>query len=84
MATISYTFVDRCAGGGHTRLDVSLNGASAQRIVYTTDEINLPLSTLTQDQRELLALLILKVHMMGKTRAQMVTEFGAGAVTVTI
>jgi len=84
MATVSYTFVDRCAGGAHTRLDVSLNGGAAQRTVYNTDEINLPLSSLTQDQRELLALLILKVHMMGKTRAQMVTEFGAGPVTVTI
>ena len=84
MATVSYTFVDRCAGGGHTRVDVSFNGGTAQRVVYTTDEINLSLASLTQDQRELLALLIIKVHMAGKTRAQMVTEFGAGPVTVTI
>lgn len=84
MATISYTFVSRCAGGGHTALDISLNGGAANRVVYTTDEIRDPLSNLTQDQRETLALLILKVHMAGKTRAQMVTEFGAGPVTVTI
>lgn len=84
MATLSYTFVSRCAGGGHTVLDISLNAGAAQRIVYTTDEINLPLSNLTQDQRETLALLILKIHMAGKTRAQMVTEFGSGPVTVTI
>ncbi len=84
MATVSYTFVSRCTGGGHTVLDVSYNGGAANRTVYTNDEVNLPLSSLTQDQRDLLALLILKVHMAGKTRAQMVTEFQAGPVTVTI
>lgn len=83
MATISYTFIDRCAGGGHTRIDVSFNAGAEQRIVYTTDELREPLSNLTQDQRETLALLILKVHMAGKTRAQIVTEF-AGPVTITI
>lgn len=84
MATISYTFVDRCAGGGHTRLDISVNGGAANRVVYTTDEIRAALSTLTADEREQFALLILKVHMAGKTRAQIVTEFQAGPVTVTI
>lgn len=83
MATLAYTFVDRCSGGGHVRLDVSFNGGAAQRIVYTTDEIREPLSNLTQDQRETLALLVLKVHMAGKTRAQIVTEFQS-PVTVTI
>lgn len=84
MATLSFTFVSRCAGGGHTTLDVSLNGGTAKRVAYTTDEISLPLSNLTADERETLALMILKVHMAGKTRAQMVTEFQAGPVTVTI
>jgi hypothetical protein len=84
MATITYTFVDRCAGGGHTRLDVSVNGGAAQRIVYVTDEIREPLGNLTAEQQDLLKLLILKVHMNGKTRAQIVTEFQAGPVTVTI
>lgn len=84
MATISYTFVDRCAGGGHTRLDVSVNGGAAKRVVYTTDEIRAALSELTEDQRETLMLLILKVHMAGKTRAQIVSEFQAGPVTVTV
>jgi hypothetical protein len=84
MPTISYTFVDRCAGGGHTRLDVSFNGGANNRIVYTTDEIREPLSNLTQDQRETLALLVLKIHLAGKTRAQIVSEFGAGPITVTI
>jgi hypothetical protein len=84
VATVVYTFVDRCAGGGHTRLDVSINGGTAQRLVYTTDEIREPLGNLTADQQNTLKLLILKVHMAGKTRAQIVTEFQAGPVTVTI
>ena len=84
MATVTYTFVDRCAGGGHTRLDVSVNGGTAQRAVYTTDEIREPLGNLTQDQQDMLKLLILKVHMSGRTRQQIITEFNQGPVTVTI
>jgi len=84
MATISYTFVDRCAGGGHTRLDVAVNSGVARRVVYTTDEIRSPLSELSENDREALALLILKVHFAGRTRAQMVSEFQAGGGTVTV
>lgn len=84
MATITYTFVDRCAGGGHTRLDVSVNGVAAQRIVYDTDDIRAPLSELSSERQDLLKLLILKVHMSGKTRAQIVSEFQSGPVVVTI
>lgn len=84
MATISYTFVDRCSGGGHTRFDISVNGGAAQRVVFDTDDIRAPLSSLTEEQREKLQLLILKVHMAGKTRAQIVTELQAGPVEITI
>ena len=83
MATVTYTFVDRCAGGGHTRFDVSVNGGAAQRIVYETDDLRRPLSELPQEHREILMMLILKVHMSGKTRAQIVTELGS-PVTVMI
>ena len=84
MATVTYTFVDRCAGGGHTRLDVSVNGGAAQRIVYDTDDIREPLSNLSAERQDLLKLLILKAHMNGKTRQQIITEFNQGPVTVTI
>ncbi len=83
MATVTYTFVSRCSGGGHTVFDISVNGGAARRAVFDTDEIRAPLSELTQDQRETLQLLILKVHMSGKTRAQIITEL-ANPVTVTI
>lgn len=83
MAAITYTFVSRCAGGGHTRVDISINGGVSQRVVYDTDDIREPLSNLTADQRDLLKLLILKVHMAGKTRAQIVSEL-SNPITVTI
>lgn len=83
MATITYTAVSRCGSGGHTVLDIAYNAAAPQRVTYATDEILKPLSALTQDERETLALLILKVHMAGRTRAQIVAEF-ANPVVVTI
>lgn len=84
MATVSYTFVRRCEGGGHTVLDVSVNGNPAERIVYDTDDLRRPLSDLSQERQDTLKLLILNAHLTGKTRAQIVTEFNAGPVTVTI
>ena len=83
MATLTYAFVSRCAGGGHVALDISLNNGAATRVAYPTDEVRAPLSDLTQDERENLALLILKVHFAGKTRAQIAAEFSA-PVVVTI
>ena len=84
MATLTYTFVNRCEGGGHFVIDVSYNGGAAHRVVYTTDEVRAPLSELTQDEREQLALLVMKVHQAGKNRQQIVNEFNQGPVTVTI
>jgi hypothetical protein len=84
MAVITYEFVDRCEGGGHTRLDVSLNGGNTRRVVYTTDEVRAPLVDLTQDERETLALLVLKIHLAGKTRAEIVGKFQAGPVVVVV
>lgn len=83
MASISYTFSHACAGGGHVELDISLNGGAARHVVYTIDDIRTPLSALTVEERENLALLILKVRLAGLTRAQARAVVEAG-VTVTI
>lgn len=83
MATLGYQFVENCAGGGHTTIAVSFNGGAARNVVYSTDELRQPLSALTQDERETLALLVLKLHFTGMTRAQMKTALQAG-VTVTL
>ena len=86
MATLTYTAATpfSCAGGGHIRFDVSFNGGQSRRVVYATDAVREPLSSLTEDERETLALLILKVHMAGKTRAQIATELQSGPVSIAI
>jgi hypothetical protein len=84
MATVSYTYVDRCQGGGHFRVDVSLNSGPPHRFVYTTDEIREPLSALDDDQRQIASLAIIKLHMAGKTRQQMIDEFTLGPIEVTL
>lgn len=84
MPDVTYTFVSRCAGGGHTTINVQLNGTNLGDYVYATDEIRASLASMSQPEREALALGIAKVHFAGKTRAQIVTEFQAGPVVVTI
>lgn len=83
MADLTYQFVSVCAGGGHVTLDVTLNGGATKRVVYTTDEVRAPLNQLSAEDREALALNILKVHFAGVSRTQMRTDLQAG-VTVTI
>lgn len=84
MATLAFTFISVCAGGGHVTIDASYNAGAAKRLVYTTDDIRVPLSALTDDEKAQFALIALKIHFAGKTRAQIQTEFQAGPVTVTI
>jgi ABC-type transporter Mla maintaining outer membrane lipid asymmetry ATPase subunit MlaF len=83
MATLGYQFVSNCAGGGHTTIAVSFNGGASQNIVYSTENVRAPLSELTQEEREAAALVILKLHCAGMTRAQMKAALQAG-VTVTL
>lgn len=84
MATITYTFNHRCGGGGHTALDVSFNAGPSQQFIFMTDDVRAPLSELSDDDIERSLKLILRIHLAGKTRAQIATEFQAGPVTVTI
>ena len=84
MPTLPYSNPAICAGGGHVSVDVALNGTQVLSPVYEVDDVRAPLADLTTDERETLALLILKLHFAGKTRAQMKTELQAGPVTVTL
>jgi hypothetical protein len=83
MATITYTFVRRCDGGAHTVFDITINGINPQRVVYDNDALGEPLSQMPPDARTALQMGILRIHMAGKTRAQIQTEL-ANPVTVTI
>lgn len=83
MATLTYTFISICAGGDHLALDVSLNAGASKRLVTTVDDVRAPLSELSADEQIEFVTKTLRVHLAGKTRAQIVTEFQS-PVTVTI
>jgi len=83
-STITYEYIDNCAGGGHFRVDVSLNASGKRRFVYTTDEMRETVADLDLDEQALVARVILRLHMAGQTRQQMLAEFQAGPVTVTV
>lgn len=84
MPTVTYSNPSICAGGDHLSVDVALNGSAILSPRYDVDRVRTPLAELTDNERDTLALLILKLHFAGKTRAQIKTEFQAGPVTVTI
>ena len=84
MAEISSTFVRRCAGGAHTVLAHSINSGPSFEVTYQTDLLRAPLSQFTTEERDLFLMLLLKVHFAGRTFQQVVNEFNAGPVVVTI
>jgi hypothetical protein len=82
---VGFAFDHVCDGGGHVELDVSFNGGSARNVVYMVDELREPLSSLTDDEMEQAALLLLKLHSAGKSRAQIQASLTApGGVVVVI
>lgn len=83
MATLTFAYVNDCAGGGHVNFTVRLNAGAVQSFHITMDEFLAPLSQLTQEERDLLAQTLLKIRMAGKTRAQAKADLQAGF-TVTI
>lgn len=81
---ITYTFVSRCGSGGHTTLDIAINAGAPERVTYSTDELRVPLNSYTEDEIRFAKLIVLKAHLAGKTRPQIVAEFATGPVAVTI
>ena len=88
MATLTYTLNHRCANGGHVSFGLNFNGTDLGTFGFDTDEVRAALNQMTQQERNAAAQLILRIHCAGKTRAQLVTEFGSVAspipVTITI
>lgn len=84
MPTITYDYQGVCAGGGHVTFDITLNGQGTRRVPFTVDELRQPLSALSRDEQDALALMILRLHFAGVTRAAMKAEGLAGPITVTI
>lgn len=84
MPTVTYEYRGRCEGGGHFLVDVSLEAGPKHRAVYTTDEVRAPLSEILGEEWERFALALMRIHMSGKTRQQMLAEFQAGPVVVVV
>jgi hypothetical protein len=83
MATLTYTRISTCSGGCHVTMDVQLNAGAVQRISYDIDELRKPLAEVPAEAIDRYRELTLRIHIAGKTRAQLVTEF-ASPVVITI
>lgn len=80
-----FAFDGVCSGGDHVTLDISFNGGQPRSVVYTVDQIREPLSALSDDEKEAIALVLLKLHFAGKTRAEAQAELsGPGGVMLVI
>lgn len=73
--TATYTLVDICDGGCHIVFDVTI-GANTTRIRIDVDELRAALPAAGTEEREKIITDVLRVHIAGRTRAQLVTEFG--------
>lgn len=80
MATLQFQYVGECLSGGHINFTVRLNAGALQPFNITMDEYLAPLSQLTQVERDLVASVLLKLRMTGKTRAQAKADLQAGFV----
>lgn len=84
MPSVSYTFVERCEGGCHVTLDISLDGGQAKRVVYDIDEIRAAFGRKTAEEKEQIALMLLALKFHGRTRNQIQTAFQNGGGTVSV
>jgi hypothetical protein len=82
--SVTYQFVQRCAGGGHMEFDMTVNNGITRRRVFTTDEIREPLTNMTENERQHFLAVLLRIHMADKTRAEIDAELAAGPFMVTI
>lgn len=79
-STVSVALDHVCAGQGHIHFDVSVNGGAPRSMMLHVDEM---LAALTEDEREIIFRGLLRIHGIGKTRAQMRSDILAG-ITMTV
>lgn len=80
MATIVLTLASVCAGGGHANISVTVNGVNKGSFAVATDDVLSPLPD--ADVPIVLAALV-KLRMIGRTKAQVRNDLLAG-LTVTV
>lgn len=80
MATATITLQSICAGGGHVTLGVQVNGGQVRQFHFDSDEIREQIGV--ERLRDALLVLV-RLHCMGMTRAQVRNELQAGIDVVT-
>lgn len=80
MATVTITLDSVCSGQGHVHLDTQVNAGAVTEYMFHIDEL---LTGFTEEERRDVLRGILKLHAIGKTRAQMRTALQNG-LTVTV
>lgn len=80
MATVVITLESVCAGGGHANISVSVNGVNKGTFPVLADDVLSPLPD--ADVPTVLAALV-KLRMIGRTKAQVRSDLQAG-LTVTV
>ena len=75
MTTATITLTHTCSGGGHKRYSLSIDGGPAHVINTTMDNLQ---SALTDDEKEAFIKAMVKLDKIGKTWAQVNTNFTNG------
>ena len=61
MATIKFDYTGQCGGGGHSYLDIMVNGAKRKTLTVNTEEMISP-PAITIEEAEDFATTLLKFH----------------------
>jgi len=82
--SITYRMTDVCAGGCHLTLETDVAGGQVRQLVYDVDQQRKPLTDLAEDERLRFLENVLRINLADKTREEIMADFEAGPVTVTI
>lgn len=82
--SITYSMIAVCDGGCHLTLETNVMGGQCRQLVYDVDNMREPLTELSETDRLAFLDNVLRIHLADKTRAEIMANFEAGPVSVTI
>lgn len=77
MTTVAFMLDRACEGAGHVHMDVTVNSGEVQHLTFMVDELRSPL---TLGEGATIVLTLMKLHLLGMTRAQARASLQAGFV----
>lgn len=80
MATVLLTLESVCAGGGHAQINVKVNGNDKGAFPVFADDV---LTQLPDEDVPIILAALIKLRMIGRTKAQVRNDLQAG-LTVTV